>query len=175
MSGLAVVLTIVFRTRRPLDIEASPAVEKRATYKDEKPGSDPLEPYIEQNRTTLPDHVIRSDIERAAWVLRITRHVFSERHKGHHNVVVINNKLEYHFKPENEVERFLIEYKNSKRPWIVPYSVVVFRQGTLLNMGDGGDINWDWQGNFTRSGDRLLTFAPCDPEVSYKQDPWNPT
>lgn len=115
----------------------------------------------------------RADTTRAAWVLRMTHHVFTERHKGLHNVVVINNDLDYYFySPEDVVESLLVEYKNSERPWTVPYSVVVFHQGALLNMGDGGDINWDWQGNFTRHGDNFLDFQPCTPGVLYRQDPW---
>ncbi|KAL8917760.1 MAG: hypothetical protein Q9172_005697 [Xanthocarpia lactea] len=175
LSGLAVVLTIVYHTRRSHDIGASPVLEKTDTYKDEKPDSDPLEPYSETSGTPIAEHIVRSDVERGTWVLRMVCYMFSERHKGQHNVVVINDELEYYFKPENVVERFVVEYKNSKRPWVVPYSVVVFRQGTLLNRGDGGDINWDWQGNFTRSGGSLLTFYPCVPGVVYKQDAWNAT
>lgn len=123
----------------------------------------------------LPDSVTRSDadiIERAAWVLRMTHHVFSERHKGSHNVIVINDKLKYKFYAEGILESFLINYHSKNMAGLVPYSVVVFREGTFLNMGDGGDINWDWQGNFFRSGDKLLAFEPCVPGVEYKQDPW---
>ncbi|MCJ1402278.1 hypothetical protein MMC11_005498 [Xylographa trunciseda] len=126
-------------------------------------------------REGLPESITRSDsdtIERDAWVLRMVHHMFEARHQQHHNVVVINADLEYHFKPEGVVERFLIDYHNTQRPWVVSYEVVAFREGTLVNIGDGGDINWDWQGNFVRNGNRLLTFKPCVPGVVYKQDPW---
>lgn len=123
---------------------------------------------------TLPESVTRSDvdfIDRAAWVLRLTHHVFSERHKGSHNVLVINDNLEYQFDAQGILERLLINYRKS-RGGLVPYAVVVFREGTLVNMGDGGDMNWDWQGNFIRSGNRVLAFEPCVLGVRYKQDPW---
>ncbi|MCJ1380880.1 hypothetical protein MMC17_003989 [Xylographa soralifera] len=126
-------------------------------------------------REGLPGSITRSDsdtIKRDAWVLRMVHHMFGERHQGHYNVVVINADLEYRFKPEGVVERFLIDYHNKHRPWVVPYEVVVFREGTLENMGDGGDINWDWQGNFVRSDNRRLTFRPCVRGVVYKQHPW---
>lgn len=124
--------------------------------------------------SALPDSVTRSDvdfIDRAAWVLRLTHHVFSERHKGNHNVLVINDNLEYQFDAQGIQERSLINYRKSKGG-LVPYAVVVFREGTLVNMGDGGDMNWDWQGNFIRSGNRVLAFKPCVLGVKYKQDPW---
>lgn len=123
----------------------------------------------------LPASVTRSDvdfIDRAAWVQRMTHHVFSERHRGSHNVLVINDKLEYQLNAHGILERFLITYHSQSRAGNVRYAVVVFREGTLVNMGDGGDINWDWQGNFTRSGNKVLAFKPCVPGVVYKHDPW---
>ena len=128
---------------------------------------------LDTAKSGVPDAVTQSDIQRGPWVLRTTSHVFGERHKGRHDVVVINNDLEYHFNPENVVEKFLIKYHNSKKPWVVAYSVVVFREGTLMNMGDGGDINWDWQGNLTSSGLKLATFKPCIPGVKYKLVAWH--
>lgn len=124
---------------------------------------------------TLPEPVTRSDvdfIDRAAWVQRMTHHVFSERHKGSHNVIVINDKLKYTFHAKGILERFLINYYSKSIAGLVPYAVVVFTEGTLLNMGDGGDINWDWQGNFIRTGNKLLAFKPCVHGVEYKQHPW---
>ena len=50
----------------------------------------------------------------------------------------------------------------------MPYEVVVFKEGTLVNMGDGGDINWDWMSNFERNGTKLLIFKPCVASVIYK-------
>lgn len=123
---------------------------------------------------TLPESVTRSDvdfIERAAWVLRISHHVFFERHKESHNVIVINDKLKYQFDAQGILERFLINYYSKCRAGLVPYAVVVFREGILVNMGDGGDINWDWQGNFTRSGNNVLVFKPCVSGIAYKHDP----
>lgn len=120
---------------------------------------------------TLPEPVTRSDvdfIDRAAWVQRMTHHVFSERHKGSHNVIVINDKLKYQFDAQGILERFLISYHSDSRAGRVPYAVVVFREGMLVNMGDGGDINWDWQGNVIRSGNKMLTFKPCVPGIVYK-------
>lgn len=49
----------------------------------------------------------------------------------------------------------------------MPYAVVAFREGTFLNPGGGGDINWDWQGNFKRSGNKDLVFKPCFSDIAY--------
>lgn len=123
---------------------------------------------------TLPESVTRSDvdfIDREAWVQRMTHHVFSERHKGSHNVIVINDNLKYQFDAQGILERFLISYYSDSRAGRVPYAVVVFREGMLVNMGDGGDINWDWQGNVIRSGNKMLTFKPCVPGIAYEHVP----
>lgn len=111
-------------------------------------------------------------IDRAQWVLRMTRHVFKERHKSRYNVVVINQELEYHFSPEGVVEQHVVKYYEPSDSRAVPYEIVVFREGVLLNMGDGGDINWDWMGNFKRNGDSMLTFKACESGAMYLQDPW---
>jgi len=111
-------------------------------------------------------------IDRGQWVLRMTRHVFNERHEGQHNVVVINKELEYHFDIEGIVERHHAKYYEPPSSRLVPYDVVVFREGVLHNMGDGGDINWDWMGNFERHGTGMLVFKPCQHDKRYLQDPW---
>ena len=123
----------------------------------------------------LPDTITRSvedHIDRGAWVLRLSHHVFAERHQSCHNVVVINNELEYHLNVKGTVERFVVNFYQQQYPKMLPYEVIVFKEGTLINMGDGGDINWDWMGNFVRNGTKLLTFKPCVAGVVYKQDPW---
>lgn len=175
---IAAILANTLRKRRAHDLESSLSPETSSHYKDKDSPLDFLDDEDDENHqqttpASLPSHITLSNTSRAAWVLRMTRHVFTSRHAGRHNVVVINNDLPYHFAPEDEVERFMIEYKNSERPWVVPYSVVVFGQGVLVNRGDGGDINWDWMGNFKREGDGVLSFEPCVTGVVYKQDPWN--
>ena len=150
-------------------------INKNEVNRDLVSSSNLFQPNDWPLRSALPDSVTGSDadfIDRADWVLRMTHHVFSERHQGSHNVIVINDKLKYKFYAEGILERFLVNYHNKSISGPVPYAVVVFREGTFLNMGDGGDINWDWQGNFTRSGDKLLVFEPCVRGVKYKQDPW---
>lgn len=173
LSSIAILLTIKIRQRRYRDNEFAAPAEKTPSYRDHDPVSAPFYDILKPKTAGLSPSIVRSDIGRVAWVLRMTRHVFTDRHEGRYNVVVINDDLEYRFQPEAVVEKFLIKFHISKRPWIVPYSVVVFDRGTLLNLGDGGDINWDWQGNFTRSGNKRLTFEPCISGVQYKQDPWN--
>ena len=130
---------------------------------------------IDPSHSEIPERVTRSiedHVDRGKWVLRLSHHVFSERHQSRHNVVVINNELEYHLNVKDIVESFKIKFYQHKNPRVVSYEVVVFKEGTLVNMGDGGDINWDWMGNFTMKGSNLLSFKPCKTGVSYKQDPW---
>lgn len=150
----------------------------RANKKEKRRGLDssPNFPQLDDRplRPDLPESVTRSDvdlIDRAEWVLRLTHHVFSERHEGSHNVIVINDKLKYQFDAQGILEKFLINYHSNTRAGLVPYAVVVFREGILVNTGDGGDINWDWQGNFIRRGNNALVFKPCVPGIAYKPGP----
>lgn len=163
---LVVTVALKLRLKVSRYLRASTQVDKQVDF---APSDDcPLLP-------TLPESVTRSDadfIDRPAWVLRMTHHVFSERHKGNHNVLVIHDQLEYQFDAQGIVERFLVNYHRRRIGGLVPYAVVVFREGTLVNMGDGGDINWDWQGNFIRRGNKDLAFKPCVPGIVYKHSPW---
>ena len=67
------------------------------------------------------------------------------------------------------MDEFLVKYHETSRARTVPYKVVVFEEGMLVNMGDGGIINWDWRGNFVRSGNKVVTFKPLVPGQS---DDW---
>lgn len=169
-----VIIIVKLRSKVSHYIEALWRVNKKERHRDLDSSSTFSLPDCCPLRPVLPESVTRSDvdfIDRADWVQRMTHHVFSERHKGSHNVIVINDKLEYQFHAQGIVERFLVNYKIKSRSGLVPYAVVVFREGRLVNMGDGGDINWDWQGNFDRSGNRVLAFKPCIPGIAYKQSP----
>ncbi|TKA78352.1 hypothetical protein B0A49_01234 [Cryomyces minteri] len=176
--GLYILLKL--RGRARVDPEAVySATNEKELYAD-NPDRNTTHSVFEENARSpvgapLPDSITASDahlIDRAAWVLRMTHHVFQERHHGLHNVVVINKELEYHFTADGIVESFSVDYFEPPKSRVVPYEIVVFREGLLINMGDGGDINWDWQGNFTRSGNKMLTFRGCERGVDYKQDPW---
>ena len=179
ISALLLVFALVAfiaRSRRRITLDA----ERPSPY-DEKQDDLPMETrpgpakFIQSSSTELPETITRSvedHIDRGAWVLRLSHHVFTERHQCRHNVVIINNELEYHINVKGTVERFVVKFYQQRRPKIVPYEVIVFKEGTLVNMGDGGDINWDWMGNFERNGTKLLIFKPCVAGVVYKQDPW---
>ncbi|QLE45904.1 stress protein (plasmid) [Nostoc sp. C052] len=43
----------------------------------------------------------------------------------------------------------------------VPYGIWIFRDGSFVNKGDGGFINWAFNGNFKRSGNQghTVTFS----------------
>lgn len=155
---------------------------ERSSPHHEKPDKQPEEnnradrtTSIQSSTSGLPETITRSvedHIARSAWVLRLCHHVFTERHQSRYNVVVINNELEYHFNANGTVERFVVKFYQRQSPRMVPYDVLVFREGTIVSRGDGGDVNWDWMGNFVRNGTKLLIFKPCEASVAYKQDPW---
>lgn len=170
-----VIVALKLRSKVSRYIQALTRVNKKEVHRDLISNSNPPPLGDCPLLLTLPASVTRSDvdfIDRAAWVLRMTHHVFSERHKGTHNVIVINDHLEYQFDAQGILEKFLINYHRKSRGGLVPYAVVVFREGTLVNVGDGGDINWDWQGNFIRRGNKELAFKPCVPGIVYKHSPW---
>ena len=169
-------VTFLVRSRRriTLDAEHSSPWDEKQDHLPTQTRADPTKP-IQSSSSKLPDTITRSvedHIDRGAWVLRLSHHVFTERHRGCHNVVVINNELEYHLNVKGTVERLVVNFYQQQNPKMVPYEVIVFKEGTLINMGDGGDINWDWMGNFVRNGTKLLTFKPCAAGVVYQQDPW---
>ena len=111
-------------------------------------------------------------IGRGYWTGRMADHMYLHRHRSKHNVLVINNDLEYHFAPSGVVDEFLVKYHETSRARTVPYKVVVFEEGMLVNMGDSGVINWGWRGNFVRSGNKVVTFKPLVPGVDYQSDDW---
>jgi len=163
-------LFYAFRNRKATD-QRMPSLDDKALYQDDELGSPQALPG-----SPLPAFITASDsdnVSHAQWVLRLTRYIFNERHGARYNVVVINKQLEYHFNADHIMERHYVRYFEPQRAKAVPYEVVVFREGVLYNMGDGGDINWDWMGNFERSGNCMLTFRPCKLGVKYVQDPWS--
>ncbi len=81
-------LTLWFLAPPILGIEANPFLVKTVMYKDEELNTDMLEAKSEQCTTTLPEHVTRMNIGRAAWILRMTRHIFSERHSEPRNLAI---------------------------------------------------------------------------------------
>ena len=174
---LAVALVaFIVRSRRRIALDA-----ERPSSCDEKQDDLLMEShagpakFIQSRSSELPKSITRSvedHIYRGTWVLRLSHHVFTERHQSRHNVIIINNELEYHLNVKGIVERFVVNFHQHQSPKTVPYEVVVFEEGTLVNLGDGGDINWDWMGNFVRNGTKLLIFKPCVAGTVYKQDPW---
>ena len=65
-----------------------------------------------------------------------------------YNVMVFNMSQSYD-KRINGVKYFKqVNYQE------VPYGVWIFKDGDFTNKGDGGFINWAFNGNFTRTGDQ---------------------
>ena len=169
-------VAFVARSRRRITLDTD-----RPSPYEEKQEALPMETdagpakVFQSSSSELPDKITRSvedHIDRGLWVVRLSHHVFTERHQSRHNVIVINKELEYHLNVRDIVERFVVKFYQQQSPKVVPYEVVVFKEGTLVNRGDGGDVNWDWMGNFVRNGTKLLIFKPCVAGVVYKQDAW---
>ena len=91
-------------------------------------------------------------VTRGDWVIRLGRY-FEGRHAGRYNVLVINAALEKSLNIEDEdtVETFQTMYAATKKE-AVKFEVYVFRKGALVNLGDGGYINWYFSGNESRTG-----------------------
>jgi hypothetical protein len=108
----------------------------------------------------LPRSITQSNedsIDRGEWVRRLTCHIYAQRHGSRYNVLTIHTRIAHEFTPEGVVERFFLTYTNSKTAQDIPYDVVVFRKGKLKRFGDGGYINWCFEGNFDRLDD-VVTF-----------------
>ena len=107
----------------------------------------------------VPQSIINPDedtLHRGDWVRRLTSHVYTHRHNGHFNVLTINNSIEHHFTPEGLIEKLAITYTNSAKPEIIHFNVFVFRKRFLIRVGDGGYLNWCFEGNFDRSDNQVV-------------------
>ena len=67
--------------------------------------------------------------------------------KRRHNVMVFNLNGGYDASGLQGVRDFHV-YTYSG----IPYGVWIFKSGTFVNQGDGGFINWAFEGRFTRTG-----------------------
>ena len=103
---------------------------------------------------TDPDH---NAIDRGEWLRRLTDQVYIQRHTGRYNVLTIHTSIDYRFAPKGIVERFAVEYNGEKEDRVIPFEVVVFRKGNLTRFGDGGYLNWCFEGNFERM-DNFVVF-----------------
>ena len=150
-------LAITIRYRRPSKLPA-PLVQTSRP-----------EPRIGQEKNTVKvqeDDIFRGilvadehRLSRGGWVTRLGNHVYNIRHGGRFNVLVINTELERYFIPEDVIETFEALYQSSKARRTVRYEVTVFRHGHLINLGDGGQINWFFGGNFEKIG-MTVDFRP---------------
>lgn len=85
--------------------------------------------------------------------------------------MVINEKFKYQFDAQGILESFLIKCHKESRAGLVPCTVVVSREGTLVNVGDGRDIKRNWHGKFIRSGNKEHAFKHCVAGIAYKYGP----
>lgn len=153
----AITIAVIFRSKpqvahKPLSPES--ILEKsNPTVPNEKSQMNPLPP-------TLPDSITAWDhdtIERNRWCERVLEHIYQDRHHERYNVLGINTALEYYVNLDSIVEEFELLYK-SKKGRLVYYRYVVFEKGEVLNLGDGGGINWVWSGTYTRPGVDMISF-----------------
>lgn len=89
---------------------------------------------------------------------------FGLKVEGIHNIGwFINVKFKYQLDAQSLLESFLINYHKESRAGLVPFPVV--------GVGDGRDINRNWQGKFIRSGNKELAFKLCVPGIANKYGP----
>ncbi|KAL0939131.1 stress response protein yvgo [Colletotrichum truncatum] len=123
-------------------------------------------PATEQAKVSMseeiPSYITASDndtIRRDQWVGRLVEHVFRDRHQRNYNVLVINNSLEYHFNSTEIAEDKVVQYMDPINGSI-PFRVLVFNEGQVVNFGEGGYVNWHFIGGWTRHGVSSVTFHP---------------
>lgn len=92
LSCIAIFTTVKLRQRISHDVEATFPTEKEHGYTDSDLASSSVDGELDTAKSGVPDAVTQSDVQRGPWVLRMTSHVFGERHKGRHSVVVINKR-----------------------------------------------------------------------------------
>ncbi len=79
-------------------------------------------------------------------------------YKQRYNVMVFNTSQNYDASGlKGVIKRLATNYQG------VPYVVFIFKSGTFVNQGDGGFINWAFQGNWKRSGNQNKTVTFTDP------------
>jgi len=142
--GLAVIFHVFIRRQRHGETAA-------ATWADDK-----IKPVLGID-ASLEDLIPADEhrISRGDWVTRLASHVCRTRHTSRFNVLVFNKAVERYFVPEGVVEQFNVVYDSvNESPHVgkVTYEVTVFRKGHLVNLGDGGYINWCFEGNYERVG-----------------------
>jgi hypothetical protein len=73
--------------------------------------------------------------------------------RGKYNVMVFNMS-----QPYNRNIRGVKFFKQANYQG-VPYGIWIFEDGTFTNKGDGGFINWAFNGRFQRSGNQGHTVT----------------
>lgn len=94
--------------------------------------------------------------------MRLAAYMYNIRHAGRYNILVMNTALERYFTPQGIIERIQVDYDSCKERDILQYEIVVFESGYLVNLGDGGYINWCFEGNFDRSGETVTFSLPSE-------------
>jgi hypothetical protein len=169
--GIVGVLAVFFRSNPQLAHKTLPShASSLEPIPEKKPN--PTAPSDESHMNplpqTLPESITAWDhdtIERNRWCERALDHIYKDRHHGKYNVLGINTALEYYVNLDGVVEEFELLYK-SKKGRLVDYRYVVFKKGEVLNLGDGGDINWVWRGTYTRPGVDMISFQERSEAVS---------
>jgi hypothetical protein len=154
--AVAIIVTFVRKTikhRQPLQVTTPISALEKIVSAD---NSLPL-PFTKG----VPSEIAASDhatVSRTRWVERLHDYFAYFRYKSNYNVLVINDQLEYLFSSDSVVEETVVEYIDIKRGPI-PYRVIVLKEGNLINLGDGGYINWQFSGSHNRVGHSTVHFT----------------
>jgi len=173
ISAFGIAAAIIFRSKPQLEVahqktQGEPSSSSESTFEKSNATASNNNANNEKEKNQmnphLPDHITAWDhdtIERGRWCERVLEHIYQERHDGRYNVLGINTALEYYVNLDGIVEEFELLYK-SKKGRLVYYRYVVFEKGEVLNLGDGGGINWVWSGTYTRPGVDMISFQKRD-------------
>lgn len=138
--------------------DPAPAPAPAATQQAEVGTASILSPLVRVDVINIIGGIVASAIEQAQ--ANATRDAFVKsqleqawnKNGGRYNVMVINNKLNYSLDLRGVVGD--VTYNHN----VYGYRVLIFESGTVVNRGDGGWINWGFQGVWNRNGG-TVTFS----------------
>ncbi|KAI9656801.1 MAG: hypothetical protein M1821_003440 [Bathelium mastoideum] len=104
--------------------------------------------------TGLSQSILASNTSRADWTQRLTGHIYDDRYSRRYNVITVNTEIDYEFAPEEVIDIYQTTYSDPGRG-IIHYESTVFKRGYFIRLGDGGYINWCFQGNYDRNANAV--------------------
>lgn len=150
VSKIAVLGGILIATAGIAPAQANPAAGAAAASGATSGGS-PVQVNVDVDVREISRDIanaVSSADNRDAFVKDVRNRVYYG-FKQKYNVMVFNLNQDHWYNLEGEVFYHSVYYGG------IPYGIWVFEGGVFQNKGDGGFINWAFEGDFHRSGDEL--------------------